>query len=148
MSDFLASVYLRPVDGINFLILLVLLWILYRIIRDEGNLIVWADFIASVGRDGKQHGDLNKVGQMVGIGIAAMTVLMYADNQTVDATGLSALLAVSLLYLGGVSAYASTLRARHGSRTTTTEPAPDLSASRITTVETPPIAHNGYGEGR
>ena len=136
---YLLSLGLRPVDGINILILLLLMWILYRIISDDGNMIVWADFIASTGRDGKQHGDLNKIGQLAGICIAVMSVLMYSDNKTVDATGLSILLGVALLYLGGVSGYAASLRAKQGSVTTVTEPVPDPSISKTTTVQTPPI---------
>lgn len=107
-----ADLALRPIDGVNMLILLVLLWILVRVIHSDSNLIVWSDYISSLGADGKQHGDLNKVGQLVGVVIAAMCVLMYADNDKVDPTGLAALLGVSLLYLGGVSGYAANLRAK------------------------------------
>ena len=136
----MALFWLRPIDGINMLILLVLIWILYRIVKDEGNLIQWADYIASRGPDGRQHGDLNKVGQGVGIGLACTSVLMYSDNQTVDPTGLAALLGVALLYLGGVSGYAANLRSKQGSVTTTIEPAPDPAASKVTVVQAAPLA--------
>lgn len=114
MSEFASMFSLRPIDGINLLILLVLCWILLRIINDQGNVIEWADYIASRGPDGRQHGDLNKVGQAVGIGLACTSVLMYSDNQTVDPTGLAALLGVALAYLGGVGMYAANLRAKQG----------------------------------
>lgn len=140
MSNLLAMFWLRPVDGINLLILLVLSWILYRVIRDEGNLIEWADFIATRGADGRQHGDLNKVGQLVGIGLATMACLMYADNETVEPTGLAALLGVSLLYLGSVTAYAANLRSKQGSITTVTEPAPSPTESKVTETKTAPIS--------
>lgn len=103
---------LRPIDGVNILILLALVWILIRLVNDPNNSIIMADYIASRGVDGKQHGDLDKVGQIVGIVVSAMTVLMYADNKTVEPTGLSILLGVSLLYLGGVSMYAKYIRSK------------------------------------
>lgn len=102
----------RPVDGINLLILAMLIWILIRIINDAGNLVVWADFVSTKGIDGKQHGDLNKIGQIAGIVLAVVTVLMYADNTTVDPTGLAALLTVALIYLGGVTAFAVWMRSK------------------------------------
>ena len=140
MIDFLD---LRPVNGVNLLILLVLIWILYRIVRDEGNIIEWADFISTRGNDGKQHGDINKVGQWAGIVIAVMSVLMYSDNQAVDATGLAALLGVALLYLGGVAGYAANLRARQGTVTTVTEPVIDPVPTKVTVTESPPVAQKG-----
>lgn len=112
MSTVLAQFWLRPVDGINLLILAVLLWILFRVINDEGNLIVWADFISSRGPDGRQHGDIDKVGKVFGIVLATVTVMMYADNEKVEPTGLAALLGVSLTYLCAVSAYSSYLRSK------------------------------------
>ncbi len=150
MTHFLSLIYLRPIDGINLLILLVLLWILYRIVRNEDNDIAWEDFISTRAADGRQHGDINKVGQWFGIVIATMPVLMYVDNDKVEPTGLAALLAVSLLYLGGVAGYAANLRAKQGSVTTTTEPVPDPAPSKVTTVQVPPIAlpTHPYAEGR
>lgn len=142
MTELLEWSALRPVNGVNALILIVLIWILYRVIQDEGNLILWADFISTRGADSKQHGDLTKVGQLVGIGLAAISVLMYADNEVVEPVGLSALLGVALLYLGGVTMYAANLRSKQGSVTTTIEPAPVPVPVKTTTVETPPIAAN------
>jgi hypothetical protein len=134
-----AAFDLRPVDGINILILLVVVWILVRVINSDANSLVWADFISTRGADGSQRGDLNKIGQLVGIVVAAMTVLMYADNQTVDAIGLSALLGVALAYLGGVTAYAAFLRSRQGSveTTKTTDFMPPTTRTE-TKVETAP----------
>lgn len=111
MTNFLALFWLRPIDGINILILLTLWWILVRIIRGDPN-INWADFISTRGQDGQQKGDINKVGQWAGIVVAVMSVLMYAGKVNVDGAGLAAVLGVSLLYLGGVAAYSATLRSR------------------------------------
>lgn len=113
---------LKPIDGINLIILLLLLWNLYRIVTSDSTAIYWADFISTRGADGVQHGDINKVGQWAGIIVSTMSVLMYADNEKVDPLGLSALLGVSLLYLGGVASYAATLRAKRDVVTTVTEP--------------------------
>ena len=126
--------------GINLLILLVLIWILYRVIEDEGNLIIWSDFIASMGLDCKQHGDLNKLGQLAGIFLAVQSVLMYANGDKADGVGLAAVLGVSLAYLGGVSAYAASLRSKRerATVTTVTEPAPDPSVTKTTVTETHP----------
>ena len=140
MTDFLDLFGLRPIEGINLLILLLLVWILFRVINDTGNLIEWADYISTRGTDGKQHGDINKVGQWAGILIAVMSVMMYADNETVDATGLAALLGVALLYLGGVAGYAANLRSRQGTITTVTEPVIDTVPTKTTVTESPPVA--------
>lgn len=138
---------LRPIDGINLLILLVLIWILFRVINDEGNLIEWADYISTRGSDQKQHGDINKVGQWAGIFIAVTSVMLYADNVTVDATGLAALLAVALLYLGGVAGYAANLRAKQGTVVTVTAPADEpVGPMKTTVTETPPPARKGKGK--
>lgn len=132
---------LRPVDGINAIILLVVIWTFIRVISSDTNTIIWADFISTRGEDKLQHGDLNKVGQLVGIVVAAMSVLMYADSKNVEPTGLSVLLGVALAYLGAVTMYAAWLRSKRGSveTTQTTEPAPGPTKTTITKTETPPI---------
>jgi hypothetical protein len=140
MSNFFALFWLKPIDGINLLILLSLWWVLVRIVRGNND-IVWADYISTRGADGKQKGDINKVGQWAGIVLSVMCVLMYADNDKVEPTGLAALLGVALLYLGGVAGYAATLRSKQGTVTTVTEPLPDPAPPMKTTVtEAPPVA--------
>ena len=139
MTNLLSLFWLRPIDGVNLMILLLLWWILIRIVRDGRNDVIWADYISTRGPDGRQHGDINKIGQWAGIVLSVMCTLMYADSQTVDPTGLAALLGVALLYLGGVASYAATLRAKQGSVTTVTEPAPDSAQIKTTITETPPV---------
>lgn len=139
MTNFLALFFLRPIDGINLLILLLLCWLLYRIVWNEGTAVEWVDFISTKGADGRQHGDINKIGQWAGIVISVMSVLMYADNQKVEPVGLSALLGVALLYLGGVASYAANLRAKQGTVTTVTEPATEPVPTKTTVTESPPI---------
>jgi hypothetical protein len=128
---------LRPVDGINAAILLVVVWILIRVIHSDANSIVWADFISTRGADGKQHGDTNKGGQLVGIVISAITVLMYADNQTVDVVGLAALLGVALAFLAAPTMYAGFLRSKQGTTQTVVEPVANPGPTKSTTTETP-----------
>lgn len=142
MRDFMALFWLRPIDGINLLILLVLIWILYRIIFiDDRNSIVWADYISSPDATGRQRGDLNKVGQVAGIFLCVSVVTMYADNTSVEPMGLSALLTVALAFLGGVTMYATWIRSKQGSKTTVTEPAPAPQPPMKTTV-TEPVKEN------
>jgi UDP-N-acetylmuramyl pentapeptide phosphotransferase/UDP-N-acetylglucosamine-1-phosphate transferase len=138
VTALLATFWLRPIDGINLLILLLLVWVLIRIVRHPTNDIEWADYISTKGTDGRQRGDINKIGQWGGIVIAVMSVLMYADNEKVEPTGLSVLLGVALLYLGGVAGYAASLRAKQGTVTTVTEPATEPAPTKITVIETPP----------
>jgi hypothetical protein len=138
MTNFLALFWLKPIDGINLMILILLWWVLIRVVRGDPK-IVWADFISTRAADGTQKGDINKVGQWAGIALSVMCVLMYADNEKVDASGLAALLAVALLYLGGVAGYAANLRAKQGVVTTITEPAVELAPTKTTVTETPPI---------
>ena len=113
---------LKLSDALRLIIILLLVWNLYRIIHSDSTAIFWADFISTRGADGVQHGDINKVGQWAGIFIAFMSVFMYADNEKVEPIGLSALLGVALLYLGGVATYAATLRSKRDVVTTVTEP--------------------------
>jgi len=68
-----------------------------------------------------------------------MSVLMYADNEKVDPLGLSALLGVSLLYLGGVASYAATLRSKRDTVTTVTEPMQGSKEFTKTTVMHTPV---------
>ena len=138
MESYLSNFGLRPIDGINILILLFVFWMFVRIVTSEVTQIIYADYISSRGADGKQHGDLDKVGQLVGIIVAALVVLMYADSDKVEPVGLSALLGVSLLYLGGVTMYAKYIRSKQGSIQTVTEPV-DLTPTKVTVTETPPI---------
>ena len=143
LAEFLTGIGLRPVDGINALILLVVIWTFVRVVANEKNTIVWADFISSRGHDGEQRGDLTKVGQLVGIVVSAVTVLMFADSEKVEPVGLSALLGVALVYLGGVTAYSNYIRSKQGVVETsrTTEPIPDPAVTKTTetVTETPPI---------
>jgi hypothetical protein len=131
---------LRPIDAINMIILLLLVWILVRVVSDEGNLVVWADYISTRGQDGKQHGDINKIGQLAGIVLAVVVVLMYADNSVVEPVGLSALLGVSLFFLGAPTMYAGYIRSKQGGVETTkvTEIAPSARVTE-TQVQTAPI---------
>lgn len=131
---------LRPIDAINMIILLLLVWILVRVVSDEGNLVVWADYISTRGQDGKQHGDINKIGQLAGIVLAVVVVLMYADADTVEPVGLSTLLGVSLVFLGAPTMYAGWIRSKQGGVETTkvTEFVPPARVTE-TKSETAPI---------
>ncbi len=132
---------LRPVDGINALILLFVIWIFIRVVSSDVNTIVWADFI-STRHDGEQRGDLNKLLQLAGGVVGCITALLYADNEKVDAIGLAAVLGVVLGFCAGPAMWAANLRSKQGSVETTrvTEPAnpPPLKVTE-TTTQTPPV---------
>jgi energy-coupling factor transporter transmembrane protein EcfT len=140
LSDF----GLRPVDGINLLTLLFVIWMFIRVMNSETNTIVYADFISTLGADGKQHGDINKLGQTVGIVIAALCDLLYAHSKNMDAGGLALVLSVTLAYFAAVKMYATYLKSKQGSieTTRTVEPmaAPVPIKVTDTTKQTAPIA--------
>jgi hypothetical protein len=127
---------LRTIDGINAIILLMVIWIFIRVIGNDATTIIMADFISTRGDDGLQHGDLNKVGQIVGIVVAAMSVLMYADSINVEPTGLAALLGVALAYLGAVTMYASFLKSKRGTVETTRVTEPVTAPAKVTETKT------------
>lgn len=140
---------LRPVDGINALILVVAIWVLVRVINSETNAIIIADFISTRGTDGKPHGDLNKLLQLSGGLVGCITALLYADNDKVDALGLAAVLGVVLGFCAGPAMWAANLRSKQGSVETTkiTEPAAAPAKVTETTLQTPPLATPVGGQG-
>ena len=112
-----------------------------RVINSAGNELEWADLISTPDRNGgRPHADWNKIGQGFGVVVAVWMPAVYVYSPKMEALGLAAVMGASLLYLGGVSAYAATLRARQGSVTTVTEPAPPPAATKTTITEMMPVA--------
>lgn len=122
------------------LLFVVIVWAITRVFRNRENELEWADLISIRTIDGKQKADWNQIGKGSGVLLAVALPFIYVYNPTVEPFGLAAVMAASLLYLGGVSAYAATLRARQGSVETikTTEAAP-VSRTTETRIETPPL---------
>lgn len=98
--------------ALSAIIFLLIVLALVRVINSSTNELDWSDLISSRGRDGKQYADWNKIGQGLGVVQCVWLPTVYAYSQKMDAGGLAAVMGVSLLYLGGVSSYAATLRAR------------------------------------
>ncbi len=146
MNDWLSlSLLVRLFAGaavLSFVVLVV------RVINSAGNELEWADLISTPARNGgRPHADWNKIGQGFGVVLCVWLPAVYVYSAKMEAVGLAAVMSVALLYLGGVSAYAATLRARQGSVTTVTEPAPDPAGTKTTITELPPVAGKNE-EGR
>ena len=143
MTDFVSSV-LSHADAFRWIFFIGLLWAFYRWMQsDDSNGIEWRDFTATVGADGKYHGDINKLGQSTGILIGSVAIVQIAPQAAKDFTGFALVLTAYFAFVGAAAAYAATLRSRQGSITTTTEPAPDPAVTKTTVVETPPVAVKG-----
>ena len=122
------------------LLFVVIVWAIARVFRNRENELEWADLISVRTIEGVQKADWNQIGKGSGVLLAVALPFIYVYNPNVEPFGLAAVMAASLLYLGGVSAYAATLRAKQGSVETirTTEQAP-VSRTTETRIETPPI---------
>jgi drug/metabolite transporter (DMT)-like permease len=86
-----------------------MLWIA---VHDTGSPIEWWHFVSSKGRDGKQYADLTKLGQLIGILLCIASTFIFAARKSTTASEFSILLAVVLLYLGGVQAYQSMMKSK------------------------------------
>ena len=138
MNDF--SIMQFVVMTVSGCILLVMLAAAVRIINGKNDL-EWTQLVSTRGSDGKQYADWNRIGQGCGVILCVWLPAVYSYSPKMDATGLAAVLAVVLAYLGGVSGYAATLRAKQGQveTTKTTEPATIAGKVTETKIETPPI---------
>jgi hypothetical protein len=129
---------MSTVFGVYLILMLLVALALARIINSKDNELEWATLVAS--RVGVSGLDANwdKIGQGCGVILALWLPAVYAYTEKVDAVGLALVMGTSLLYLGGVSAYAATLRARKGTVEIVTEPAaaPDT-PTKTTKTETP-----------
>lgn len=112
-----------------------------RVFRNNDNDIEWADLISVMAQNGKQKGDWNQIGKGGGVILCIALPFIYVFSPKMDALGLAAVMGVSLAYLGAVSSYAATLRARQGVVETvrTVEMAPVATVTQ-TRTETPPAA--------
>lgn len=96
----------KLIGGVAIFVLLVggLIWVVQR-----DNPIEWWHFIATKGKDG-ERGDINKLGQVVGIATSSWAVIVEAYGNHLDAF----ILAAYLAFVGGVSGYSAYLRSRGG----------------------------------
>lgn len=126
-------------------LLLVLIIKLVRTINSSKNSLEWEHLVSSRGADGIQYADWNKIGQGCGIMLCLWLPAVYVYSDKMDAIGLAAVMGVALTYLGSVSGYAATLRARRGTtETTLTTDSP--SRTTETKTETPRTDETPLGE--
>lgn len=132
------------VMALSAIIFLMVLWALIRVINSATNDLEWADLISVTSREGRQRADWNQIGKGLGVVLCVWLPGIYAYSPKMDSGGLALLMGVALSYLGGVSAYAATLRAKQGTVETsrTVEPVPDPSVTKTTetVTETPPVS--------
>lgn len=141
LPAFLASI--PPLQKLAFslaaIIVLMLLYALFRIINSADNpLKVW-ELLATRGQDGLPHPDWDKIGKGVGVMLCVWLPGVYAYSDKMEAGGLAAVMGVALTYLGAVSSYSATLRAKQGSVVTETKT--ELLPAKVTETKTemPPI---------
>ena len=125
------------VKAIGAIFVLLLALAMMRIINSVSNELEWWHLISTRAPDGTQYADWNKIGQGCGVVLCVLLPVVYVYSEKMEAGGLAAVLGVVLLYLGSVSGYAATLRARRGTTETITEPADVSGPVKITTTETP-----------
>jgi hypothetical protein len=124
------------VFGVYLILILLIMFAVAHVMNNDKNELEWSELISTKGQDGKLHPDWNKIGQGCGVFLCLWLPGVYAYSDKIDPIGLATLMGAALLYLGSVSGYASTLRARRGTIETIDEtPAP--SSSKKTTTETP-----------
>lgn len=138
MIDFARSI-LEHGEAFRWVFLLALLLIFYRFMESE-NGIEWRDFISAEKSDGTYRGDINRVGQCVGVIGCAFAIIATAPKAHTDYAGFSLVLGVCLAFLGGVASYAATLRAKQSQTQTTivTEPAEPRKPEKKTVTVTEP----------
>lgn len=106
--------------GVMAAVLLLLFSIkLVLIINSSDNSLEWSHLISSRADDGNQYADWNKIGQGCGVMLCMWLPAVYVYSDKMEAMGLAAVMGVALAYLGSVSGYAATLRARRGTTETT-----------------------------
>ena len=127
---------MSPLFGLFVIIVLLIAYAFIRVVNSLDNNLEWSQLVSSRGQDGRQYADWNKIGQGCGVILCVWLPAVYAHSERADAVGLSAVMGVALLYLGGVSSYAATLRARRGT-TETTKTTEMPSRVTETTTETP-----------
>ena len=144
----LIETVLSHADALRWLFFIGLVWVFYRWMQgDDSKGIEWRDFVSSLGSDRIFHGDINKLGQNVGILIGSVAIVQVSAHAHDDLLGFAAVLASYFAFVGGVAGYAAFLRSKQGSVTTTTEPAALPTPTKTTVVESPPIKEHHDNQG-
>jgi hypothetical protein len=107
---------MTPLLGGSIVVFLLGIWFLRHVIGKTTNDLAWEQLISTRAVDGKSYVDWNKIGQGMGVVCAVWLPFIYANSEKMDGTGLALVMAASFLYLGGVSTYATSGRARRDER--------------------------------
>ena len=143
MADFFNSL-LSHADAFRWMFFIGLLWAFYRWMNSEdSNGIEWRDFVSAQNAEGKFHGDINRLGQSVGIFIGSMAIVQVAPHAHKDFLGFAAVLGVYFAFVAGAAGYSAYLRSKQGTVTTVTEPAQDQLPMKTTVTEAPPVKDKG-----
>jgi len=141
MDDFSLFVSLA-VKGLGVLLFVGFVYALVKVVNSAANELEWWQLVSSRARDGVQYADWNKIGQGLGVVLCVWLPAVYVYSPKMEAMGLAAVMGVALLYLGGVSGYAASLRSKQGSVETTrvVEGETTVGKTTDTTVSLAPIA--------
>lgn len=127
---------MSPLFGLFVIMVLLIAYALIRVVNSPDNNLEWSQLVSSKGQDGRQHADWDKIGKGCGVILCMWLPAIYTHSDRSDAMGIAAIMGVALLYLGSVSSYSATLRARQGTtETVRTAEAPARLTETI--IETP-----------
>jgi hypothetical protein len=83
-------------------------------IKDEKTPLEWWQFLCTNGKDGKEHGDITKLGQAVGILVSSWAVIMLASKvEKLDWLGFSAIFTLYLAFVSGVAVFQAYLKSKN-----------------------------------
>ncbi len=94
------------------IMVLVIAWKLYRVV--ERSTLEWEDLISTLGKDGRMHLNIDKMGKVLGVVLCFWLPIVYAYSQKMEATGLALVMFTALAYLGAVGSYELYIRSRQG----------------------------------
>lgn len=116
---------MAPCEGISYIPIIVtvvlficLLYALVRVISKTSGL-EWAHLVSSRSNNDKQWADWGPIGKGGAVIVCVTMPFIYVYSPGMDGLGLAGIMAASLGYLGGVSAYSATLRSKQNSKETT-----------------------------
>lgn len=118
------------------LLFVIIVWGVARIMRSDSNPIEWADLVSALAHNGKQRGSWDAIGKGGGVILCMALPFIYVFSSEMTALGLVMVMTPPLLYLGGVSAYSASLRAKQGTVETVSSVELDPTSPAVTMTQT------------
>jgi hypothetical protein len=88
--------------------------VLFYAVKVEESPLQWSQFVSTLGKDGKDHGDLTKLGQLVGIIVSSFIVLALAARvNSLDWVGFAAIFTLYLTYVAGVQMFQAYMKSKN-----------------------------------